>query len=305
MRQNLFILLISANAMNTTKQTYDCWFLINQDQEKREFKTLEKEASRIFLDFISDKDYGKRVGLFRFDIYVKPNINYGREIDTMYNGCAHLTIHIDKQAFDKSTEQEKVKLLLTASYILTKYLAEKVPLPKGFIASDLVNDYEKYLTKHSFLADKVESENIIYKYFETTRFNFLRTETVEVDKNKIHFDLNEIQDFINNKIAGKTFGKSINTFDFGFELYDFNGGFANILKQTENYKRYGTKYKNYLVVKHFDYSEIKNLDDKRQYELLKSKILEAINDFDTLTKIPKDFDKNKFYETISIILTDY
>ena len=260
--------------MTTTKQTYNCWFLINQDQEKKEFETLEKEASRIFLDFISDKDYGKGVGHFRFDIYVKQIINHGRQIDSIYNGCVRLTIHIDKQAFDESTEPKKVKLLLTASYILIKYLAEKVPLPKGLIASALVNDYENYLTKHSLLADKVESKNIIYKYFETTRFNFLRTETVEVDNNKIHFDLNEIEDFINNKIAGKTFGKSINTFDFGFELYDFNGGFANFLKQTENYKRYGTKYKNYLVVKHFDYSEIKNLDDKRQYELLKSKILE-------------------------------
>jgi hypothetical protein len=122
----------------TTKQTYNCWFLINQDQEKREFEALEKEASRIFTEFISDKDYGKGIGLFRFDIYVKPNINYDRQTDTIYNGCAHLTTHINKQSFDKSTQQEKIKLLLTASYIMTKYLAEKVPLPKGFNTTDLV-----------------------------------------------------------------------------------------------------------------------------------------------------------------------
>lgn len=289
----------------TTKQKYNCWFLINQDQEKREFETLEKEAARIFLDFILDKDYGKGVGLFRFDIYIKPIINYGQHTDSIYNGCAHLTTHIDKHFFDKSTEQDKIKLLLTASFILTKYLAEKVPLPKGFIATDLVNDFEKYLTKHSLLIDKAQDRKIIYKYFETTRFNFIRTETIEVDKKKIHFDLNEIQDNINNKISGKTFGKSIDTFDFGFELYDFNGGFAKFMKQTESYKRYGTKYKNYLVVKQFDYSIVKDLDAKQQFELLKSKILEGINDFDTLTKKPKDFDKNKFCETIDTILTEY
>jgi hypothetical protein len=289
----------------TTKQTYNCWFLINQDQEKREFEALEKEASRIFTEFISDKDYGKGIGLFRFDIYVKPNINYDRQTDTIYNGCAHLTTHINKQSFDKSTQQEKIKLLLTASYIMTKYLAEKVPLPKGFNTTDLVIDYENYLTKHSLLFNKVQAEKIIYKYFETTRFNFRRTETNEVDKKKIHFDLNEIQDTINNNIAGKTFGKSIDTIDFGFELYDFNGGFANFMKQTEGYKRYGTKYKNYLVVKHFDYSVVKDLNGKQQFELLKNKILEGINDFDTLKKKPKDFKKNEFYETMATILTDY
>lgn len=149
------------------------------------------------------------------------------------------------------------------------------------------------------------TKKIVFKHFETTRFNFRRTETIEVDKKKIHFDLNEIEDEINNKIAGMTFGKSINTIDFGFELYDFNGGFANFMKQTESYKRYGTKYKNYLVVKHFDYSVVKDFEGKKQFELLKQKILEGINDFDTLTKKPKDFDKIKFYETIDTTLTEY
>lgn len=291
--------------MTTNKPNYDCWFLINPDQEKKEFQTLEKEASRIFLDFISGKNYGKGSGVFRFDIYVKPTINYGRHADTFYDNYAHLVVHIDKPIFDKSTEIEKVKLLLTASLILMRYLAEKVPLPKEFMAMDLVSDYGNYLTKQSLLVDKTKTESIFYKHFETTHFNFRRAETIEVDKNKIHFDLNEIEDFINNKIAGKTFGKSITTIDFGFELYDFNGAFANFLKQSEGYKRYGTKHKNYLVAKHFDYSAIKNLDSKQQFELLKLKILEGINDFDTLTRKPKDFDKNKLYEILDAILTEY
>lgn len=291
--------------MTTKKQEYNCWFFINQDQKKREFENLENEASRIFLDFISDKDYGKGIGLFRFDIYIRPTINYGKQTDTVYIGCAHLTTHIDKAVFDKSTEQEKIKLILTASFILTKYLAEKVPLPKCFSGMDLVCDYEKYLTKHALLVDRVLDEKIIYKFFETTRFNFRRTQTIEVDNKKIHFDINEIEDTINNNLAGKTFGKSISRVDFGFELYDFNGEFSISMKQTEGYKRYGTKYKNYLVVKHFDYSVIKYFDGKQQFELLKNKILEGINDFETLTKKPKDFDKLKFHETMDTILTEY
>lgn len=284
------------------KGKYRCWFLVNQHIFEKEFEAFEQSASKIFHDFIGDKDYGKGIGLFRFDIYVEPTVNFGRHTDSIYTECAHLSAHIDKQIFDKANDDEKVKLLLNAALVLTKYLATNVPLPKDYQAHKLYTDFAKYLAKHSLL---LQTDKAIIKHFDTTRFIFRRTETIEVDKSKIHFDLNDIQDFINNSIAGKSFGKSINAIDFGFELYDFNGGFASFMKQTANYQRYGTKYKNYLVVKHFDYSQVKNLDDKQQYQLLKSKILEGINDYDSLKRKPKDFDKKEFYDTIENILTTY
>jgi hypothetical protein len=75
--------------------------------------------------------------------------------------------------------------------------------------------------------------------------------------------------------------------------------------ETANLRRYGTKYKNLLVVKQFDYRQLKDLDDKGQFKILKEKILEAISDVDKLSKKPKDFDKEKFFDTIRNILTDY
>lgn len=287
------------------KEKFKCWFFINQHIFKKEFEVLEQSASKTFLDFIGDKDYGKGIGLFRFDIYVQPTVNFGQHTDSIYTECAHLSTHIDKQIFDKADGEQKVKLLLNAALLLTKHLATNVPLPKDYQADKLHNDFAKYLANHSLLLQQTEADKAFIKHFDTTRFLFRRTETIEVDKSKIHFDLNDIQDFINNHIAGKTFGKSVTAIDFGFELYDFNGGFAAFLKKTENYKRYGTKYKNYLVVKHFDYSQIKNLDGQQQYQLLKSKILEGINDYDSLNKKPKDFDKKEFYDTMENILTAY
>ena len=287
------------------KEEYKCWFLVNQHIFEKEFEAFEQSASKTFLDFIGDKDYGKGIGLFRFDIYVEPTVNFGRHTDSIYTECAHLSAHVDKQIFDKADDDQKVKLLLNAALLLTKYLSANVPLPKDYQADKLHTDFAKYLTKQSLLLQQTETDKAIIKHFDTTRFLFRRTETVEVDKSKIHFDLNDIQDFINNHIAGKTFGKSVTAIDFGFELYDYNGGFAAFMKKTENYKRYGTKYKNYLVVKHFDYSQIKNLDEQEQYQLLKSKILEGINDFDNLKKMPKDFDKKEFYDTMENILTSY
>jgi hypothetical protein len=287
------------------KENYECWFLVNPNNLEREFQTFELSASKKFLDFIGDKDYGKGVKRFRFDVYVESPVNFGRHTDSVYTECAHLSTHIDKLIFDKAADDQKVKLLLNAALLLTNYLAANVPLPKDYQADRLHTDFSKYLAKHSLLLQQSEIDQAFVKHFDTTRFLFRRTETVEVDKSNIYFDLNDIQDFINNHIAGKTFGKSVRTIDFGFELYDYNGGFAAFLKQTENYKRYGTKHKNYLVVKHFDYSQIKNLDGKQQYQLLKSKILEGINDYDDLKRKPKDFDKKGFYDTMESILTDY
>lgn len=287
------------------KEKYRCWFFVNQHIFEKEFETFEQSASKIFLDFIADKDYGKGIGLFWFDIYVEPTVNFGRHTDNVHTEGARLSTHIDKQIFDNADDDLKVKLLLNAALLLTKYLAVRVPLPKGNNAEKLHNDFLNYLAKHSLLIQQIETDKTIIKYFETTRFHFLRTESAEVDKDKIHFDLSDIQDFVNNRIAGKTFGKSVTDFDFGFELYDYNGSLAAFLKETENYKRYGTKNKNYLVVKHFDYSQIKNLDEKQQYQLLKAKILESINDYDDLKRKPKDFDKDGFYNIMESILTAY
>jgi hypothetical protein len=290
--------------MTTKTQTYRCWFLINQNQQKRDFETLEQEASRLFLDFISDKDYGDSIGLFRFDIYIEPKINFGRHTDTIYTGCAHLSVHIDKATFDKSTDELKVKLLLNAAFVLTKYLALRVPLPKNFQADSLVNDYENYLTEKSLLLSDDQMKEVIIKPFDTTRFNFVITTTAEVKDRDIHYDLNEVGDFINNNLAGQTFGTSIRKFDFGYEIAD-SKGYMPHHPETANLRRYGTKYKNLLVVKQFDYRQLKDLDDKGQFKILKEKILEAISDVDKLSKKPKDFDKEKFFDTIRNILTDY
>jgi hypothetical protein len=285
-------------------QTYRCWFLINQNQEKRDFETLEQEASRLFLDFISGKDYGDSIGLFRFDIYIEPIINFGRHTDTIYTGCAHLSVHIDKATFDKATDELKVKLLLNAAFVLTKYLAQRVPLPKNFQADSLVNDYENYLTKKSLLLSNDQTQAVIIKPFDTTSFNFVITTTAEVKDRDIHYDLNEVGDFINNKLAGQTFGTSIRKFDFGYEIAD-SKGYMPHHPETANLRRYGTKYKNLLVVKQFDYRQLKDLDAKGQFKILKEKILEAISDVDKLSKKPKDFDNEKFFDTMNNILTDY
>ena len=112
------------------------------------------------------------------------------------------------------------------------------------------------------------------------------------------------RDYINNELSGKTFGASVREFDFGYEIYDFEG-YMKPRAETAELRRYGTKYKNLLVVKQFDYRNLKGKTHKAQFEILKLNILEAINDTDKLTRKPKYFDKVEFYKIIEKTLNEY
>ncbi len=290
--------------MAKKKETYRCWFLINQNKQDRPFITDQQSATDTFASFLADKDYGQGIGIFRFGIYVEPKINFGHHRDTIYTGCAHLTANIDYLTYLKADQSKRQQLLLNSALTLCKYLSEKVPLPKKFDAKKLTTDYESFLIEKSLLLSDKETSIAIIKIFDTTRFNFVVTTTAEVKDRDIHYDLMKVQDYINNELSGKTFGTSVRQFDFGYEIYDFQG-YMKPWTQTADLKRYGTKYKNLLVVKQFDYQKLKDKTHYEQFEMLKINILEAINDTDKLIRKPKHFDKAAFYKAIEKILNDY
>lgn len=161
-----------------------------------------------------------------------------------------------------------------------------------------------YLIDNSLLLPDIDLQKSIIKLFDTTKFRFVITSTIEVKDKDIHYDLVKIQDYLNNQLSGHIFGKSVRQFDFGYEIYDFQG-YMKPWTQTADLKRYGTKYKNLLVVKQFDYQKLKGKTHLEQFVILKEKILEAINDTDKLSRKPKDFDKDNFMLTIERILNDY
>jgi hypothetical protein len=295
---------VSVNTMRNSKEKYRCWFVINQHIQYRPFVPDQNAAVDTFVKFLADKDYGKSVRLFRFDIYVEPEVNFGHHRDAIYTGCAHLSCHLHYDKFVSADSTQRHKMLLNADLVLCKYLAEKIPLPKKYDASKLVQDYTQHLKDTSLLFTDLECSETIIKPFETTKFNFVVTTTAEVKEKDIHYDLMKIQDFLNTRLVGKTFGKSIRQFDFGYEIADFQG-FLKPWAETANLRRYGTKYKNLLVVKQFDYRKLKGKTHFEQFVILKSKIIEAIDDVDKLNKKPKDFNKEAFRLTIDKLLAEY
>jgi len=290
--------------MTKKMEPYSCWFFVNQNEKDRAFKAEENDAVDSFISFLSGKDYGEGIRVFRFDIYVEPEINFGHHRDSVYTKCAHLSAHIDYTVFINADSSYRHKLLLNGALVLCKYLSEKLPLPKDFDADGLLKDFKAYLEKNSLLLTDTEIQKIIIKPFYTTRFSFLIATTAEVNDKEIHYDLNHIQDYLNNKLSGKTFGKTVHRFDFGYQIYD-SQGYMLPCPETANLKRYGLKYKNLLVIKHFDYRQLKDKTHFEQFQILKEKILEAINDTEKLNRKPKGFDRHNLLVTIEEILTDY
>lgn len=282
---------------------YKCSFLINPNKGKSKFEELEQQVSNLFLNFIEDKNYGIEINSFQFDIYIENKVNYEIQKDSLFMGFAHLSSHIDKKIFEDSDESGKIKLLLNASLLMIKYLAEKMALPKTFQSKIFFKEYKADLSKSKFLIR--HDDKTIVKQFDPIGFKFVVTSSLGIKEDKIYYDLNEIQRFINTKLAGQTFGTSIKYFYLGYEIFDFTRDHANFMEPMINLKRFGKKFNYLLMVKKFDYNKLKDVTATDQFKILKDTILEAINDVDQLDKKPKDFNKNKFLISMEKILTQY
>ncbi|MGB0918046.1 MAG: hypothetical protein ACPGU4_10675 [Flavobacteriales bacterium] len=293
--------------MSKVQERYRCWLFINQNERIREFEAVELETSEVFLKFLEEIHIEKSVELFRFSIYVQPQVNFGLQSDSYAKSTRtiQLSANIDYDSFKQADNVDKVKYVLNAVFTLLEYMALQMTLPNDFDANEVKERFRKFLSKRQFLLSDQKRKEIIIKPFESTRFNFVTTTTREVDEKNICYDLVHLENHINNGLAGQTFGTSIKEFDFGYEIFDFNGEFADFLKQNQGLKRYGHKYKKLLVVKQFDYSKLKELPAKKQFKFLTEEVLQAIADVDLMKRKPKDFDKAKFSDTISKILADY
>ncbi len=290
--------------MKIDKNEYLCWFFINQNLEKRAFEKDEGAAAEIFLEFLSHKNYGSGIRVFRFDIYVEPEINFGRHRDAAHSGYCQLSANIDYRTFVGADADNRVRLLLNTALVLCTFLSGKMVLPKGFDSGCFVSDLSDFLRAKGLLIPEKELEQAVIKPFETTRFNFVITSTAEVDDDRIHYDLNRIQDYLNNELSGRTFGKVVRQFDFGYEIADSQGRIP-AWKETVGLKRYSRKYKNLLVVKQFDYRQLKNMTAEEQFAVLKARILDAIDDVSEIRQLPKDFPKDEFREVIADALSKY
>lgn len=290
--------------MTLPKNTYSCLVSIINNKGISIYKDEEKAAANAFMEFLADKDYGTGKQQFRFFIYVEPDVNIGKHRDFALGKGVQLSAHVDYEKFVSADSTQRHKYVLNTTLVLCKYFADKLAVPKNFDIARLIKEYTTFLNSRSLLLTDKDVDEFVIKPFEATKFYFDVTTTSEVKDRDIHYDLIKISDYLNNQLSGKTFGKSVQEFVLGYEISDFQGYMKPSI-HTANVRIYGAKNKYLLIVKQFDYQKLKNKTHLEQFNILKGKILEAIDDVDKLNRKPKDFDKQLFHGTIEQILTDY
>ena len=68
-------------------------------------------------------------------------------------------------------------------------------------------------------------------------FEIKRTITAEFSQENLNADLNNLEKYISDRIADKSYGDSVVKYFWGFELFKFNGGFAQFFKnEIESWK---------------------------------------------------------------------
>jgi hypothetical protein len=134
-------------------------------------------------------------------------------------------------------------------------------------------------------------------------FEIKRTFTVEFPQENLSADLNNLEKYISDRIAHKSYGNSVVKYFWGFELFRFNGGFAQFLKNNIESWKYSVKW--LVTNSHFDWNIVKDLEEQETIKLIRDEMLSSVGRIGNMKKKPKDFDYFKFQEDLDFILTEY
>ncbi len=87
-----------------------------------------------------------------------------------------------------------------------------------------------------------------------------QTKGVEVyDEGGWKVNLVALENFLNAALADKSFGESVTTFYYGFELFDFEGQFKEWFEKLKDYASYRPKRKGLIVNDQIDFRKTKAL----------------------------------------------
>ena len=116
-------------------------------------------------------------------------------------------------------------------------------------------------------------------------------------------DLNDLEDYLNKQFGTKSYGESVVKYFFGFELYKFDGGFAQFFNDEIESWKFKSKW---LVVNvHFDWNVFIDLDQKETFEKIKSEFLKSVDRIENMKRKPKKFDNKLFRQDLEIVLESY
>jgi len=112
-----------------------------------------------------------------------------------------------------------------------------------------------------------------------------------------------LEDYLNNRLHDQGFGKSVETFFFGFEIGDIKGWGEFFTKMTE-YVSYRPKMRALVSVAQLDWLDVKELEAKDQFSRLAISFRSAALRVGEMKRKPSDFNYQQFENVIRKILDE-
>lgn len=134
-------------------------------------------------------------------------------------------------------------------------------------------------------------------------FEIKRRLTIEFKEDNLKVNLNDLEDYISDKLQEKNYGTSVIKFFWGFELFKFDGDFAQFFKNEIESWKHSVKW--LVTNSNFDWNIIKDLSEIETLNLMKTELFNSINRIEKMKRKPKDFDFISFRNDIDSIFNEY
>lgn len=116
-------------------------------------------------------------------------------------------------------------------------------------------------------------------------------------------DLNRIESFIKRRLSEKNYGDSVVKFFWGFELYKFNGGFAQFFNKNITSWKHTSKW--LVSNSHFDWDTFHTLSKHISLISMKNELLKSVLRIGEMKRKPKSFDYYAFHDDLNSIIDEY
>jgi len=134
-------------------------------------------------------------------------------------------------------------------------------------------------------------------------FEIKRIITIEYTDDNLKVDLNNLEKYISENLKEKEYGTSVVKYFWGFELFKFDGGFAQFFRNDIESWKHSVKW--FVTNSNFDWNVIQRLNELETIELIKKEILVSIERIEKMKRKPKDFDYNSLIKDLDKILTEF
>ncbi|MBC2845999.1 hypothetical protein [Winogradskyella flava] len=134
-------------------------------------------------------------------------------------------------------------------------------------------------------------------------FEIKRIITIEFSDDKLKVDLNNLGEYISKRLSERDYGSSVVKYFWGFELFKFDGGFAQFFRNEIESWKHSVKW--FVTNSNLDWNEVHKMNELQTLKLIKNEILSSIKRIEKMKRKPKDFDYKNLILDLEKILTEY